>query len=73
MNWTIIKEHLVSGAIVFLGTFVSVACWAIATSKTIEWTSTFWVGILISGVTAGLKELAIRYAPKTSGKLGVKR
>lgn len=63
----IVKEHLISAAITFAGTFLTVLGTAIAVVGTAEINTALIGGLLISAVRAALKEVVARFAPLALG------
>jgi len=62
----IIREHIISACLTFATGFLTTAG-AMLSIGTIEWTSAFWVAVLLSGVRAGIKEVVARLAPVSLG------
>lgn len=63
----ILKEHLISGAITFVGTFLTVLGTSIASLGTVEISGAFIGGLLIVAVRAAIKEVVARFAPIALG------
>ncbi|MGV8131592.1 MAG: hypothetical protein ACP5N7_05840 [Candidatus Pacearchaeota archaeon] len=61
------KDKIISAWWTFFTVFIVAIATYIVDARTIEFTNTFFVSLLIAGVRAGIKELVVRYAPVSLG------
>ena len=62
----IIKEHLVSALQTFLSTFL-LALGTGLTGEPIQWTTGFWLALVVAAARAAVKEVFARFAPVSLG------